>query len=1000
MDKTMRLKLFLRWVHLIIIFLSLDSQFSYANKSLCLTSGSLEIFSDNSSWYYQDGGSRFSYTFNNNKNEIIIVNMLSGDVTKLDNPFPSDDLELADSIVLSGDGEYLTKPLKSSDYTVLSEAKTLKQLLAAAKKMPLVEKYNIKTKKYSKSSILDDIEIKGVKGSVVGEKNNQFLLIKTKSGVVKEVPFKPNEESNNESLYTARSPNPKFPIIRLDKKNQMISVIKNGKTLTKFNNPDPNNTWLPNGYTADGKYYVRGSSIQNNYEFSNLDIVDLSNGKRSRLQIPGGYIGDHEINNTRGGEIHPKENKIILNSNSSGTKKQILDLETGKIKELNIKDSVYNLKFYGEDGKLCSSVYSEDLTKSNFNCYDEISGNIISSERLPFRNHSLTFKIENKYFFDIWAGNDGRPSQKVVFVPEKVCPKDIPIVDCNCSIPTVPLGKNNETIKDISLSLACSTEFVPEAWEAITPKGKTNLTESEALAWLKRFSKPNGFNTKEHLGVLVGLINGKMHEGYPSEMLAALAGISQKKTVVLLDSLFEKFPDLKHLKGKPNQTCLTSKEKLAINSSGMQHLEFNLQNLPRSNLDQFRPMLVLANASLDDKQKEVLAEKLADKLSEAASDSLEFHNVFQSKLYKFSINRIKSELGIKHNNITDLTTIRDGSRLKIKTLGLNDFPGGKLSEFGFYSMDVSAKEVTSIPPGKTIVEKYNWEYDKKNFVAEVKFSRENIDKEIVSTGNSPNYQDMWKKGKFSGVVIAGTNMGTQSSERVMQQYLAYYTENGFSFGEAKDKIDLIQYLKEKTSGDQPMHYFIKEAHSDGDEKNLFRVDKFGKILTGTKKVGQKIETVDLVFPSKDKEGSTLIANTQFGEWMKAREKNKGPELIYLNTSCWSRSKAIYEIPAAGTSKFINLPSDTLMNTFSNTSSNAMYGLVDGVRRNLDYKGIRQLMEKDESYKTRKKNVIIFPDEDEYKWKITDVLRVPISLDTKLFIESQGKKHPYSIEDPH
>ena len=79
----------------------------------------------------------------------------------------------------------------------------------------------------------------------------------------------------------------------------------------------------------------------------------------------------------------------------------------------------------------------------------------------------------------------------------------------------------------------------------------------------------------------------------------------------------------------------------------------------------------------------------------------------------------------------------------------------------------------------------------------------------------------------------------------------------------------------------------------------------------------------------------------------------------------------------------------------------MRAAIDGVRKSKSYADIREDMKKDTRYESKTSNVFIFPDEDKYTELITNVLKIPVDIDTKLFVESVGGPPlPYSIEGDH
>jgi len=285
-----------------------------------------------------------------------------------------------------------------------------------------------------------------------------------------------------------------------------------------------------------------------------------------------------------------------------------------------------------------------------------------------------------------------------------------------------------------------------------------------------------------------------------------------------------------------------------------------------------------------------------------------------------------------------------------------------------------------------------WTHQGKKYIAKNKV---NVlqNKTVVSTNPSPPYDDLWADREFNGMVVAGSNLGGPQSASTMNEYVAYYQSQGFEFGKEPKTVEQFSKYFSNAISSGRIDFFLKEAHSDGDEKNLFRVDESSKILTGTKKTGKGTETVELVFPSGGANQTRLISNHEFGEMIRSRDTAKKGPLVYFNASCWSKTKAINELEAAQSTKLINIPTLTVAHTFTTAETDAARLMLQAFRDGKSYQGIREAMTKNEGYKNGTGDVFLFPDEDRYRTHILDVLKTPLKIDTK--ITRNGV--PYNID---
>lgn len=594
--------------------------------------------------------------------------------------------------------------------------------------------------------------------------------------------------------------------------------------------------------------------------------------------------------------------------------------------------------------------------------------------------------------------------------PHKTCEVKPVRVTCDCSKDfSDPLNKAR--ILSAARIALCQEPFEEKSWRTITkfPVSENGLTEEEALSWLLRFSKPSGFDGEKHLPILLGILGSPITEKYPREVTEGLAGVAYFSDR-LFNELMGKFPRLKDL-GQPlskfKPVCANAKEKDEMQEYFFDILNGKINRHREVTLDLFRPYAGIAKGYLDDVQRYGLADDAGDELAATAHHEAGLADVFPSKLYKFSYNAMLSLLGEDFHDLTDVVLARDKDSVRIFRMYVRDPQDGAVRSWaGFFYEDDKKLNVKDLPE-KTIQE-VKWSYQGKKYEARISLDKVALTREVIDTSKSFRYGDLWKDQVLRGVVVSGSNLGPGASARVLDQYRAYFLDKHFHFSEPEVIPDLPAYLKSKVAGNEPMDYFIKEAHSDGDEKNLFRLNKRAKISRGEKinADGTK-EVIELIYPapesaeeaSNPKERSVLLSNREFGSWIKEREKKVGTQLIYLNGSCSSYSKAVFEISAAASPLFVNLASMSSMDTFANYADNIVYIALEGIRSRLDHESIRSKMrEFNAEYREKRDNYLAFPDEAIYKEKIGDLVRIPLDVDIKIRQKRpDGTSVPYSID---
>lgn len=819
------------------------------------------------------------------------------------------------------------------------------------------------------------------------------LILKNKDNFVRKLQI--NDNSDTALRYTEKLSEPE---VSHSQKTNILQIKVGEKVLYsgKMELAQPRS--IPGGFTPDGRKFITQSSVRNpdGISESRLVVIDLEKKSQKSYRLPPGYTGADFSSMDTQRRISKNSQTLVLHSISAENDSlKIFDIGTGQVTSVAKITSLE--PYFDPSGYICAPTFPKADRKWETTCFDPKTYKEISKITLPTDLSSISPLSSNEFI--IKTLGYGQNPQVYYYAHQKVCPSFVPTVDCDCLVHKGKSDtKNIDLVNDIALKLSCAKNFAPAEWKQLTPDGLSTLDEKTSLIFLKRFSKPGGFDAEKHTGYLLGMLKAGIQNKYPADFKAALEGVIYSSDR-LFDTIREKYPELGELQGIADGSCKTPAEKLLISQAVGDYAKSRILALQRPKITELKPIANIAKDSLTTKEKESLAELAADKLVFTAADSAEVNQVFSSKTYLFAKNKMKESLGLGFKNLTDLTVVRDAENLLIYQLGVQGFDGSTETAAGFHIKRVSVIPISSLPPNRS-TQTYKWEYEGKQYSAEVGLNKKKLDRELISSGPAPDYNKMWKQKEFRGLIITGSNLGKGLTENVMREYVRYFTQQGFEFGKPTQSNNIPQYLEDAITGPNPIHYFVKEAHSDGDEKNLFRVQKNGIILSGTRKVGDKTEKVDLISPAEKME-SVLLSNQDFGRWIKTRETDGKPQLVYLNSSCWSKAKAIFEITAAASSTLINIPTTTSMVTFLNNDKNVMYAAIDGIRNKKSYAEIRESMKKDSKYESKVSNVFIFPDQDEYKNQITDVLRIPVDVNPKLFVKQHdGTLAPYSIEEKH
>lgn len=813
---------------------------------------------------------------------------------------------------------------------------------------------------------------------------NTTMTIKTSKGKVLEIPFaaafSPSSLGNEDSPDVSSS-------------ESQLSFSPNAGESFRIDVPGFSPNTHAGSFTPDNKYYVLKLFNTNSSDPRPVIALDMKTKEVKTIKLPKdtSYEDITKLN------YNPKtETFLAHNINSSN----VLGINLAKGEVESVAKMFANSGYisglhFNSKGQICGMSTSYDSGSPGYGSLGATSkicgeaGSDIKGPGVPISDQPNMLPLTE----EIFQGNNfsNGSSTLDILLSSNYCPKNEVTVSCDCDVEKPTDGTSNlENIKSVVIATACSAPYEEKSWDKLTTDSSI-LNETQAVIWLKRFSKPGAF-TNQRLDTLIGILGSNIPKAYPGLTKSAIRSIMVTRPSLFF-ALAKRFPKLMEIKAAPDNSCLTAKEKTELETGLYTTLQAEFKKTP-SNYEKLKKLAIFGKDSLTDLQRQSLSELAADRMVEVGGTGATA-GVFSSKIYYFSEYNFQRHFGLPSKDMTDFTVVRNNNQLRVLQLGRDAFPGAKESPSGVF-----VKELGSIPTDSiksdSRTEKYKWKYASKEYLGELSIDKIIFDESHMALNKSPDYKDMWKDKEFRGVVVAGSNLGS-ITQSVMNEYLEYYMENGFTFEPTQENSDMLNYMKEKVQGKGQMDYFIKEAHSGGDEKTMFDIAKTGKIMVGAKQVGDRKEIVELIFPAKVGGENVSLHNEDFGAWAREREKNGGSELLYLNTSCWSATKAVYEIPAAATKKLVNIPTTSMVTTFVNHGGNIMRNLVEGVRTEKSYEGIRELLANNPEFKAGTGNKVIFPDENDYRTRIVDQLKTPISLNSKVLVKnSAGQYENYSI----
>jgi hypothetical protein len=290
-------------------------------------------------------------------------------------------------------------------------------------------------------------------------------------------------------------------------------------------------------------------------------------------------------------------------------------------------------------------------------------------------------------------------------------------------------------------------------------------------------------------------------------------------------------------------------------------------------------------------------------------------------------------------------------------------------------------------------QKVKWTHNGKKFNGVINI-RQRSKLNYLPSEKGPDYRGFWRDDQLTGVIVVSSNFKKGISDKLIANYKKYYKDMGLTFTSIEVN-DAMAFLEEIISSGEA-DYVIKEAHSQGNEKYLFQLEKTSKIIRGSiKKGNHKGEEVYLIFPNRSHGPFQKLFPRDMETWIKKRSDKNGAELLYLNSSCNSSYIASNEIAAVASPLFSNIPASSFTTVFKHTKEDTKKVILDGLRRGDTYQEIRNKMQKTFKYQPLGYNDFIFPDENRYYSKYApsgnNLIDVQISI-----IDEHGQ--PYYMDE--
>lgn len=620
---------------------------------------------------------------------------------------------------------------------------------------------------------------------------------------------------------------------------------------------------------------------------------------------------------------------------------------------------------------------------------------------------------------------NGRVTHRMALLDRILCVgmsddgQSIKIVDgCQRSFPAIQIdpspectdGRSGSKAKEddterSDLAIACGQDYDPRLWEGLAPKDPLRMTEAEAVALLHRLQKPGSFVLEKDFPALVAIVEGDIGQRHRDLVSGAIFNI-RHDNFELAKLIVRQARGPSFFNGPYFGKCLSPAEKKKIVASFETQMVVWYYGAGRQpNMEEtrrvFQPLVQSFSEFPKAKKEELIHQLTTIFVGDAISGR--YKGIFPSALYYFIRPGVARMFGEKTKDASYVYVVSNPGpasgdpvlhQLALLSTSAIDVGNGAKGEITPFEFHIHRLPISVRPGDRPQDIHLEWKSHGRNYIFDSAFKVLDVSDKVPPI-SAPKYDEFWKNGDFETVVVAGSNF---KDVGVLDQYLQYYLDKGFRFGSAEDVVDTRAFLKERiSSGKTDM--FVKEAHADGDDYNVFRLDNRSKIMKGTKRLSDgRTETVYLVSPaSASRADSRLLSNEEFGEWIRARESRGEGQILFWNKSCWSHHKAIPEITSARSKALLDIPAITMGYSFTNVPGRAPYAFLDGIRSQKPFAQIREAMKQDPKYAAKSGNWWIFPDEPEYDEKVRKHLRTAVEEKDRR-MQRDGK--PFVIDEGH
>lgn len=471
-----------------------------------------------------------------------------------------------------------------------------------------------------------------------------------------------------------------------------------------------------------------------------------------------------------------------------------------------------------------------------------------------------------------------------------------------------------------------------------------------------------------------------LHSAVDSGFLESRPGLIQNVLIRVFDEnkwLYFKFLE-KHNLGStiPNSldsSCFTEKKIESMKNNLIAYLTHASSiPIPFSRIDGLQPIASLFQSFSKDELDHSF-EELG--LAVAKSTQPKYPGLMTSTLYYFISPAIREKLLKKPvPHYTEFSLLEENKKLIPVALSTGEIDSDKnfQTPHGFH---LKTLDLPDLPKNENdeINKNYHWKTGKNELTAHVSLKQVPAH-QLFPPRKGPDYPSLWKDQALTGLILLGSNLG-RDAPILGEEYLRYFKDQGFTFNLLPEKITSVEnFLKQKVSSGE-LDYLIKEAHSGGVRLDLVNVINQSELRVGTRELPDgKIEKIYILLPTPEGSSRT-ISTSDFGSWIRERERKGQGELVYFNTSCFSGDRAASDVAAASSSKLLLIPVHPRLTAsfFNNRPNSAIYQLLNSIRNEKDFQGFRDNLNQVPDYQKKTQNVYIMPDEPDYQDKIINKL---------------------------